>query len=500
MKYFPHTALLTLAAVSLLTTAAPGRAVDWPIITRRGDELVEGTRPFRFLGLAAPNLHHNESQVKPDFSNRFPDEFESRDTLDSLRRLGGRATRMFGFTIASPVDKGLPAYVTGRRQYNEDAFRSLDRVLALGQEYDIRVIIPLIASQSFAGVRGTDEFAALSGKTAVGAFWTDAEVKDDFKAFITYLVNRRNTVSGLRYGDDPAILAWQLGNEFDSYAPDRKLDADAWRPIITAWALEMAAFIKSQDPRHLVMEAGGDRHAMIADANIDVISTHLYEYWNRLGNRPTWLAPLAKADRDECRGKKPLMIDEFGLGTVENMRALMETIRTENIVGGLLWSIRPHRRDGGFYCHNEGGTPVNSYHIPGFAVSHAYDATRMLNLLRAESFAIRGLPVPPLERPAPAPVLFTAGHGFTWRGSTGASHYAIERAPSPEGPWTVMADGLADSVHADVKTYEASGESAPPVLWSDEYAAPGTTFHYRVHGFNAAGATDYSTILRVEKR
>lgn len=178
----------------------------------------------------------------------------------------------------------------------------------------------------------------------------------------------------------------------------------------------------------------------------------------------------------------------------------MEAIRSEPIVGGLLWSIRGHRRDGGFYCHNEGGTPVNSYHVPGFAVGHAYDATRMLDLLRAQAFAIRGVPVPPIEPPAPAPVLFRAAHGLTWRGSTGASHYTIERAPSAEGPWTVMADGVADSVHADVKAYEASGDFAPPVLWSDEYASAGSTCYYRVRGANAAGTTPYSNVLRVEHR
>jgi len=473
-------------------------AAAWPIITRQGDELYEGNRPFRFFGLAAPNLQAHESQILPDYSNRFPDEFETRDALDTLRRLGARATRTFSLSVATPADGQLPVYISARRTYNEAAFRCLDRVLALCHEYDVRLIIPVIASQSFGGIRGVDEFAALAGRTERGAFWTDAEVKNDYRHLLDFLVNRRNTVNGVLYRDEPAILAWQFGNEFGSFAPDRKLDSTEWTPRITDWTLEMAAYLKGIDPHHLVMEAGGaDRAALLASPHVDVMSTHLYEYWNRLFGGPTDLAAGARADWAICRGKKPLIIDEFGLATVANLRALMQAIREENITGGLLWSLRVHRRDGGFFYHNEGGTPINSFHYPGFGVGHDYQETQLLDLLRREAFAIRGLTPPPLTMPSPAPILRREHDGFTWRGSTGASHYAIERADAMNGPWTVMAGGLADSVISNVKDFEARSDGRPIPLWFDELATPGKAYFYRVRGFNAAGSTDYSPVLSV---
>jgi hypothetical protein len=494
----PHPAAflraLLLSGALIIAVAAP--AADWPIITRRGDTLYEGDQPFRFFGLAAPNLQANESQILPDFSNHFPDEFETRDVLDTFRRLGARATRTFSLSVYSPADGRMPAYLTARRTYNEEAFRCLDRVLALCHEYDVRLIIPVIASQSFGNIRGVDEFAAFAGKTKTGAFWTDADVKADYRHLLEYLVNRRNTVNGLRYRDEPAILAWQFGNEFYVFAPDRKLDPARWEAKVTAWTLEMAPFLRRLDPNHLIMEAGGDRAAYLASPDIDVMSTHLYEYWNRLTGLPTDLAALAREKRAECRGKKPLIIDEFGLGSIATVAALMKTIREEQIVGGLLWGVRGHRRDGGFFYHNEGGTPINSYHFPGFGSGSDYAETRMLDLLRREAFAIRGLGPPPLEKPAPAPVLFrVAGGGFTWRGSTGASHYTIERAGSADGPWTVVADGLADSVVGNVKEFEAKTDGQPLPLWFDELAVPGQTYVYRVRGCNAAGVTDWSPAL-----
>ena len=482
------------ALTSALNATAAMNKDAWPIIVRRGDALDEGGRPFRFLGLAAPNLHQNEGQVLPDFSNRFPDEFEIRDVLRSMQQMGLRATRCFALSIAAPADGGVPVYITGRRTYNEEAFRTLDRVLALGHEYDVRVIIPLIISQSFFGWRGVDEFAALDGKPG-GSFWTDPEIKGDFRDLIRYVLNRRNTMSGLLYRDDPAILAWQLGNEFPSWWGDRRLDEKTWKPRVTAWSCEMAACLKQIDSKHLVMEGGGDRATFIADPNIDVMSTHLYEYWNRLGGGSTDLAALARADQSECRGKKPLIIDEFGLGSLETIQQLMRAIREDGLAGGLLWGIRGHRRDAGFYYHNEGGTPVNSYHWPGFATGQAYDERRLLALLRSEAYAIRGEQLPPLPKPAPAPVLLRVGAGFSWRGSTGASSYTLERAPGVAGPWQVLAAGLEDSVIADVRAYEEKRISAPESLYVDESAPAGTRCFYRLKAVNGAGETDYSYVV-----
>jgi hypothetical protein len=257
----------------------------------------------------------------------------------------------------------------------------------------------------------------------------------------------------------------------------------------------MASCLKQIDPRHLVMEGGGDRATFIADPNIDVMSTHLYEHWNRLGGGSTDLAALARADRAECRGKKPLIIDEFGLGSLETIRELMQAIRQDGMVGGLLWGIRGHRRDGGFYYHNEGGTPVNSYHWPGFGTGDGYDERRILDLLRIEAYAIRGERLPALPKPSPAPVLLKAGSGFTWRGSAGADSYTLERAGEAIGPWQRLATGLEDSVIVDVRTYEEKKISAPDALYVDETAPEKTLFFYRLKAVNDSGGTDYSNVV-----
>jgi len=469
------------------------------MVTRKEDKLMVGDQEFRFLGLDAPNIQQNENQVRDDRANRFPDAYEIRDILGGIQREGGLATRTFSLSVASPDDHGMPVYITGQRTYNETAFQCLDRIIALAHEYNVRLIIPFIASQSFASVRGVDEFSTLSGKPK-GSFWTDETVKADFRHFLDFVVLRTNTVNGILYKNDPAILCWQLGNEFGSYPGDRGLKYDDWSPKILAWSLEMAAYLKRADPNHLIMDAGGaDRKQLLADPNIDIISDHLYEYWSKLSGGPSELSPMARRSREECKGKKPLIVDEFGLASVENVHALMDTIREAGISGGLMWSIRAHRRDGGWYYHNEGGTPVNSFHVPGFPVGFGYDETRLLDLLKKEAYAMRGLDVPPVERPTPAPVLMLKGDGFTWRGSTGAEAYTLERAESPAGPWRVIATTLEDSVIADVKNFEPTQAAAEAlVLYHDEYRDKSHVSFYRLRGFNIAGETDYSNVVEIK--
>jgi hypothetical protein len=502
LSHFHQILAIVFLAISVVPLLPAQRLVapsDWPIITRRGDQLYEGGRPFRFMGLDAPSLLSNGLQLRDDRANMFPDEFEIRDTFGGLQREGARATRTFALTIHSSKDHDVPVFVSARRTYNEKAFRSMDTIIALAHEYDIRLIFPLIASQSFDHIGGVDEFANLAGKPA-GAFWTDEEVKADFRDLVHFVLNRRNTVNGILYKDDPAILAWQLGNEFGVYAGDRKLEVAEWNPLIQAWSLEMAAYIKREDPKHLVMEAGGaERATLLADPNIDIISDHLYEYWNRLSGQPTDLARIAAASRKACKGIKPLIVDEFGMGGTENLRALMNTIVDDGISGGLMWSIRPHRVDGGWYYHNESGTAFNAFHVPGFAAGYAFDETRMLDLLRREAYKIRGEEAPPTELPSPAPVLIAQGDGFTWRGSTGAACYTLERAESQDGPWTVLAVGLQDSVIANVAEFEGTPAAALALrLYTDESRKPGKSYFYRLKALNAAGETGYSNVLSVQ--
>ncbi|WJH33784.1 discoidin domain-containing protein [Paenibacillus sp. CC-CFT747] len=225
-------------------------------ITRSGDKLMNGSKEFRFVSVNASNLTYLPAPVW-----HRADPWEQEDVFKSLRQMGGTATRIYTFTVKGGTANGdRKSHINGLRDYDEDFFRDLDKVLQLANQYEIRVIIPFLDTWDHVG--GIKQFAALRGKTQ-DVFYTDQELKDDYKHLVHYVVNRTNTYTGVKYKDDKAILAWETGNEL--YSPD-------------VWTQEMAAYLKSLDPNHLVMDGHyGITDASLVDPNVDIVSNHYYE-------------------------------------------------------------------------------------------------------------------------------------------------------------------------------------------------------------------------------
>jgi mannan endo-1,4-beta-mannosidase len=105
-------------------------------------------------------------------------------------------------------------------------------------------------------------------------------------------LNRKNTVTGVTYANDPTILAYELGNELRSNAGNSD--------IVLEWLREMAEFVKTTDRNHLVADGGegldddpklypklsnrypvagatgNSYHRLVNIPHIDMASYHLY--------------------------------------------------------------------------------------------------------------------------------------------------------------------------------------------------------------------------------
>lgn len=62
-------------------------------------------------------------------------------------------------------------------------------------------------------------------------WWTDHEMIESFKLIIDKLVSRVNHLTGIKYADDPTILAWETGNE---------MNFRGMRPAPASWTLIVA--------------------------------------------------------------------------------------------------------------------------------------------------------------------------------------------------------------------------------------------------------------------
>ncbi|MFC4807759.1 cellulase family glycosylhydrolase [Paenibacillus sp. GCM10023250] len=422
---------------------------------------MDGSAEYRFIGTNAPFLER-----------AWADPAEIEDEIRAASRSGIDVIRLYPFEVRMSGDPpGMFRHVMGPGSYNESAFKLIDKVIQLANAYGVKLIVPFVDSYTYVG--GTADWAAFRGKPA-DAFWSDPVIRQDFKNFIAYVVNRVNTYTKVPYKDDKAILAWQLGNELRS---------------TDAWTSEMAAYIKSLDPNHLVGDGGyvraqGIRANALNDPNIDFIDPHIYLYHN-------YADPMAKLNewRNATKGKKPLLIGEFGNFSPEANAQLLQTVQSNGTSGAMYWGSMPHHRMGGWHWPPVGDWSYLRY--PGFATGDWANESAVFGQLRAQAYAIRGAAVPPWTAP-PAPVLFPAdsAHTLSWLGVSTASAYDVERAEAPSGPWSVVAADVTDDI-----TAPSDYNYAVP-LYDDASAAAGTGYYYRIRAKSPDGAlSPYSNVV-----
>jgi mannan endo-1,4-beta-mannosidase len=457
------TGLLWLSTVVPMKASSPLHE----FVTVRGDQLVEGGRPFRFLSFNIPNLHLVEDNVAFTEVNpwRWPDRFEINDALESVRQQGGTVVRTYVLSVVRTNDApGTPRHVLGPDRFNEEAFRTLDLVLQVANETGVRVIVPFVDNWSWWG--GISEYAGFRGKPKE-SFWTDPQIIADFKATVRHLVTRKNTLTGQRYCDDKAILCWETGNELQSPA---------------TWTREIAAYLKSLDANHPVMDGFHTtelRAESLALPEVDIVTTHHYP-----GGKKSF-AELIRDNWAKAKSKKPYVVGEFGFVDMAQMAAAIDAVAETGTAGALAWSLRYRNRDGGFYWHSEpaGGNKYKAFHWPGSNAGADYDEIPFMSLMRRKAFEIRGLPAPVIPAPLPPKLLPSADVGaLSWQGSVGATSYTVERAAKQGGPWI----NIADNVDETAVQYRP--------LYADSTIVRGRWF-YRVRARNQAGASRPSNVI-----
>lgn len=430
-------------------------------ITTDKDKLMDGDKELRFVSFNIPNLHYIEDYLVFDASNpwRLPNEFEIRDALEAIKQLGGKVARMYVLSVRKPGEsKKIIRHVEAPGVFNEEAFKALDKVMQVANEVGVRVIIPLVDNWWWWG--GPAEYADFRGKQKE-EFWIDSQLISDFKKTINFIVNRKNTYTGVLYKDDKALLGWETGNELEC-------------PY--SWTTEIAGYIKSLDKNHLVIEGTHNPRLTedaIKDTNIDVLSTHHY------GNTANSLKNILENKR-LVKDKKPYFIGEFGLVPPSSIEAILDTAINNDISGIMIWSLRFHNRDGGFYMHAE-KTGAEPYRFPGFTSGTINSEKEIINMMRDRAYEIDGKTPPPLEIPQPPKLLDIKDvFDISWRGSTGASSYIIERRESNNDNWTVIAENVSDAAEA----YKP--------LFMDTTAISGEKYFYRVKAKNESGISEPS--------
>ncbi|MDQ6843398.1 MAG: cellulase family glycosylhydrolase, partial [Bacteroidota bacterium] len=160
----------------------------------------------------------------------------------------------------------------------------------------------------------------------ISEFYDCKKCRDDYEKQAAYILDHVNSVSKIKYKDDPAIMAWELANE---PRPMKRSSIESYEK----WISSACAFIKSKDSNHLVTLGVegymGTENLNVFEKihdnkNVDYLTIHVWpKNWSWFkgndvagGIDSVFSNSLRYIDaHEQVAGKlnKPLVIEEFGL-------------------------------------------------------------------------------------------------------------------------------------------------------------------------------------------
>ncbi|QGQ98362.1 hypothetical protein EHS13_27495 [Paenibacillus psychroresistens] len=466
--------------LSLLITSVPIEPVKAAVsgfVTRSGSQLLLNGQPFRFGSTNIYWLGLDENV--PANTIDFPTAFRVDDALETVKEMGIQVVRSHAVNSFGCAKCIMPTLGV----YNEAAFVKLDYAIKSAGDHGIRLILPVVDQYNYYHGGKKSWSVKFFGYPDDGLnyggyeFYNKREIIDAFKLYINAVLNRTNTYTGIKYKDDPAIMAWETGNElgwYDNKAAER------------AWTLEIADYMKSLDSNHLVVDGTygvEDDHLTIS--SIDIFSDHFYN-WPAVGSCCKGLSVTALNAQATKVGNagRVMYVGEYAWnyeaqGTMVNFLTAIEN--NPIIVGDAPWAMFGHSDINGYVQH---GDPY-TIHYPGDTT----DMRTKMQQMRTHNYKMQGILTPPAHGIPGAPLITgyqTTGSNYklTWRGSVPSDKYSVERSTAgSSGPWTVVCNQCA------------TDNNTP---WTDSTSTAGISTWYRVKGFNlslVAGA--YSNVFAI---
>lgn len=430
---------------------------------------------FRFSGT---NIYWGGLDNNARTGNNYPTPFRVNSAMQTMVDMGETVVRCQTCGISTGNALSVEPYLGG---FSQTALRHIDYFIARAQRFGLKVVIPF--TDSYRYYLGTycdyTNWLRLSSPSdcpsprAVSAFYDNPKAIAAFEKYVSVLLNHVNYYTGVPNKDNPAIMAWETGNEMQ-YGVGGPAE-------LSRWTAGISAFIRSMDKNHLIMD--GSFYPDAGDLklpDVDIIDRHYYPLRAQKLNQD--------AARTAAAGKA-MVAGEYAWNDAFQLAAFLTDIQdTPGIAGDIYWDLQPQNDFFGYVEHYDG----YQLHYPGDnsdVNDHAGDPllasssdVPAVALLRLHAYAMTGRAVPAYPVPSPPVVTnvervasSTAGPGnlLEWRGSPGAAAYIVQRAVrSASGPWTTVA-----RVNA--------GLLALPYL--DSQGGTGPALWYRVTAVNAAG-------------
>jgi mannan endo-1,4-beta-mannosidase len=359
-------ALLVGAAFLLLReqTHADNNSPPTTFVRARGSRFVINGKPFRFVGANVSVMYRDEDRA------RMP------ETLRQASQAGIRVVRVWASGEGGPNDIGPVGadsadwprnhplrWAPGK--WNEEAFVHLDNVIAEAARNKLLVQLCLVnwwrdtggitQYLRWAGINDAadEKFPFGINPERAMLFYSNDETRRLYREHLEKVANRRNTVTGMLYRDDPNIFGWELMNEAQAVT-------SGWAER-RAWFAEMSSYLKSLDPNHMITpgdwgyRTAAERREWLADhalPGIDYCDVHHYPVPDAdvSVDSPTALREFINNRTAAAFSlKKPVVFGEFGLGVeghngfsqADWYRAYFESNVAAGAAGAMFWILTP---------------------------------------------------------------------------------------------------------------------------------------------------------------
>lgn len=160
-----------------------------------------------------------------------------RSLFEQGAKVGFNVMRTWAFAVDAQY-----ALETSPGVYNEAVFKGMDYMLELARQNNIKVILALTSYWTPTG--GVPQYLKWANATDDVEFYTNPAIIKMYQDFVSTVLNRKNTLNGRVYKDDPVIMAWDLLNE------PRCVKCP--NGTVANWFAQQADFVKSIDTNHLI--------------------------------------------------------------------------------------------------------------------------------------------------------------------------------------------------------------------------------------------------------
>lgn len=330
--------------------------------TTRAGQFYINQMPHRFIGVNYWCAAILGMEKAPGDRNRLVNEldFLAKNGISNLRVLvSSEGDSSYPYRI-------FPSYQPRQGEFQEDFLKGVDFLLNECGKRKLKLVLYFTNNWEWSGGFGQylewNEYGKPPmAKTPesdwdkycdyLAQFYSCKPCTTEINALITKVVNRRNSITGGLYKNDPAIFAWELANE---PRPMRPSANEAYQN----WIVQTSGLIKKLDPNHLLTigcegdVAFGWNMAPYEKAhslkNIDYLTIHIWpKNWKWFpdtaiaANMNTILeksqAFLNRHTELANQLKKPIVLEEFGLPRDGHQFTKESTVKSRNQYFG--WAI-----------------------------------------------------------------------------------------------------------------------------------------------------------------